>query len=310
MADPLVSICCLTYNQKDYIAQTLDSMLSQKTDFPIEILIHDDASTDGTDEIIRSYAARYPEIIRPLFETENQFSKEIKNISGVFNFPRAKGKYIAMCEGDDFWNDPDKLQQQVDYMRENPDCTICFHSAHRINVGVAGTVLMRPYKKTGIIMPRDIINKSVGYPTASLLIRADLMKELPAFYMKAPIGDIPMQLCMAAEGYGYYIDKPMATYRYNAPGSWTNDMYMSADYIEKQKTYCDEMLNMYDRYDIFTARRFKDDIAVAKDRIYYQTRVNIRDYATIYNKAYRKFYREIPWKDRIFLRLQRMMRKR
>ena len=102
----MVSICCLTFNHEPYIRKALDSFLMQKTTFPFEIVIHDDASTDGTADIIREYQENYPDIVHSLCQEENQYSKGISNISGVFNFPRAQGKYIAMCEGDDYWSDP------------------------------------------------------------------------------------------------------------------------------------------------------------------------------------------------------------
>ena len=102
---PTVSICCITYNHAPYIRSALDGFLMQETDFAYEILIHDDASTDGTADIIREYTARYPDIIKPILREENQYSKGISNIS-IFNFPRARGEFIAMCEGDDYWTDP------------------------------------------------------------------------------------------------------------------------------------------------------------------------------------------------------------
>ncbi len=113
---PLVSICSITYQHAPYIRQCLDGFLMQKTDFAFEVLIHDDASTDGTEEIIREYEAKYPDIIKPLYEEENQWVKGRRG-SRTFNFPRAKGKYIAMCEGDDYWTDPLKLQKQVDFWK-------------------------------------------------------------------------------------------------------------------------------------------------------------------------------------------------
>ena len=118
---PLVSICCITFNHEKYIGQTLEGFLMQKTYFPFEILIHDDASTDATANIIREYEAKYPNIIKPIYQTENQFSKGIRSMYGVFNFPRATGKYIAMCEGDDYWIDENKLQSQADFLEQNED---------------------------------------------------------------------------------------------------------------------------------------------------------------------------------------------
>ena len=125
---PLVSICCLTYNHAPFIKDCLDGFLAQKTSFPIEILIHDDASTDGTDVIIKEYAERNPNVIFPLFEKENQYSKGFRGSMDIeFNYSRARGKYIAYCEGDDYWTDPLKLQKQVDFLESHPDYSVCFH---------------------------------------------------------------------------------------------------------------------------------------------------------------------------------------
>jgi glycosyltransferase involved in cell wall biosynthesis len=118
--DPLVSICCITYNHEKYIQQCLEGFLIQKTTFLFEILIHDDASTDRTADIIREYETKYPDIIKPIYQTENQYSKGVI-VSAVYNWPRAKGKYIALCEGDDYWIDSYKLQKQVDFMEANPE---------------------------------------------------------------------------------------------------------------------------------------------------------------------------------------------
>lgn len=125
---PLVSICCMTYNHAPFIRKCLEGFLLQETDFPIEILVHDDASTDGTDGIIREYAEKYPEIIFPLYEQENQFSKGKSSTMDIeYNYSRARGKYIAYCEGDDYWTDPQKLNKQVDFLEAHPDYSICWH---------------------------------------------------------------------------------------------------------------------------------------------------------------------------------------
>ncbi len=128
---PLVSICCITYNHESYIRETIEGFLMQKTKFPIEVLIHDDASTDKTADIIREYENKYPDIIKPIYQFDNKYSKGI-SVSETYNFPRARGKYIAMCEGDDYWTDPSKLQKQVDFMEVNPDCSLCFHASKNI----------------------------------------------------------------------------------------------------------------------------------------------------------------------------------
>lgn len=127
MQEPLVSICCITYNHAPFIKQCLEGFLMQKTSFAIEILIHDDCSTDGTTEIIKEYTSKYPHLIFPLYEEENQYQKGKASEIDFYNYKRARGKYIAYCEGDDYWTDPLKLQKQVDFMKANTEYSVCFH---------------------------------------------------------------------------------------------------------------------------------------------------------------------------------------
>lgn len=122
----IVSISCLTYNHGPYIRQCLDGFMMQQCDFKFEVLINDDASTDGTQNIIKEYQERYPDIIKPIFQKENQYSKGVRGMNQKYNFNRAKGKYIAMCEGDDYWIDPLKLQKQVDFLEENSNIKFCY----------------------------------------------------------------------------------------------------------------------------------------------------------------------------------------
>ncbi len=123
---PLVSISCITYNHAGFIEKALEGFLMQETNFAFEVLIHDDASTDGTEDIIRRFQKAHPNIIKPLYEETNQWLKGRKG-SATFNFPRARGKYIALCEGDDYWTDPFKLQKQVDFLEENKSFVGTFH---------------------------------------------------------------------------------------------------------------------------------------------------------------------------------------
>ena len=126
---PLVSICAVCYNHANYLRQALDGFLAQRGDFDIEILVHDDASTDGSAEILRRYAARYPDKIFPILQRENQYRQGRQNISGIFNFPRARGKYIALMDCDDYWCNPGKLEAQVSYLEAHPDCAMTVHAA-------------------------------------------------------------------------------------------------------------------------------------------------------------------------------------
>lgn len=129
---PFVSISCITYNHEKYIKETIEGFLKQETTFPIEILIHDDASTDKTAEIIREYESKYPSLIKPIYQTENQYSKRDGTI-GKIQRGRAKGKYYSVCEGDDYWVDPLKLQKQIEYMESHPECGITATSSYILN---------------------------------------------------------------------------------------------------------------------------------------------------------------------------------
>lgn len=123
----IVSICSITYNHAPYIRQCLDGFMMQKTNFKYEVIINDDCSTDGTTQILKEYADMYPDIIIPICHEENLYSKGVRGMMVKFVYPLVKGKYIAICEGDDYWTDPYKLQKQVDYMESHPECAVCFH---------------------------------------------------------------------------------------------------------------------------------------------------------------------------------------
>jgi len=129
---PLVSVDCITYNHEAYIRDALEGFLMQKTNFTLEVLIHDDASTDQTANIIRKYEKDYPNIIKPIYQKENQFSKG-KNVFREFQIPRIRGKYIAICEGDDYWTDPLKLQKQVDFLENNSEYGLVYSNIDRLN---------------------------------------------------------------------------------------------------------------------------------------------------------------------------------
>lgn len=302
--DMMVSICCITYNQAPYIRDALEGFIKQNTNFAYEVLIHDDASTDGTAEIIREYTARYPDLIHPILQTENQYSKGLTNISGTFNFPRASGKYIAMCEGDDYWTDKDKLQKQVDYMEAHPDCSLCFHSA---DVEVQGKAVterqMRPYREDRKVLPEEIIDKTSGYPTASLLFRTEMVKPLPDFYVQAPIADIPLQLMAAARGWAYYMDIPMCVYRLGGAASWTTLM-KQGDYRQKQRDYRIAMEAMYRGFDRESGGRFHETVEHAIKRLIFLTRVNTKQYGEVLAEENREFYRELNLRTRFFIRLE------
>lgn len=305
MNEPMVSICAVAYNHAPYIRECLDGFLNQKTDFPIEILVHDDASTDGTADILREYEKKYPDIVRPLIETENQYSQGITNLSGAFNFPRARGRYIALSDCDDYWCDPEKLAVQVGYMEAHPECMLTVHSAKTINENgeFVNRNLMRAYAGDRLLQAAELVDKAGSFPFASMLLRAQLVKKLPDYYVKCPVGDRPLELMAAAQGSAYYFDRAMSVYRFNGAGSWTNDM-KTGDYVRKQNEYASRMRATYEDFDRETGGRFHREAVSASHRLFYLTRLNLRDFDVIYDRKYRRYYRELPLRDRFFCGLE------
>ncbi len=298
----MVSVCVVTYNHGKYIGTCLDHILGQNRDFRIEVLIHDDASTDNAQEVIRSYQERYPDIIKPILRTENQYSKGITNISGAFNFPRAKGKYVALTDGDDYWCDPDKLKKQVEYMEANPGCVFTFHSAKVVTEdgSLVNGELMRPYKQSRVVKPEELVDKTVGSPFASFLLRREIVEKLPDYYVDCPVGDRPLELMAAAAGDSYYFDEPMSVYRFSIGGSWTQSQ-MTGDYVKKQKKFALDLFRMYRSFDEETGGRFHDAAMRAARRNEFLTNVNVRDFKEIYKAENKEFYSELNFRDRFFI---------
>ncbi len=225
---PLVSISCIAYNQEKYIRECLDGFVMQKTNFPFEVLIHDDASTDRTAEIIREYAAKYPEIIKPICQTENQHSKKVGSINARFNFARAQGKYIALCEGDDFWTDPRKLQIQFDFMESHPDYALCMHDRYVLDYFRKVCYCDAPAKKQpeqGMAFLHSILTDELYYPTQTMFFRRDMYYKREKLFLQdtagAPMGDFQLVFHLAHEGNVKIIKRRMAVYRCRA-GSATN----------------------------------------------------------------------------------------
>lgn len=302
--DILVSIACITYNHEKYIAKALDGFLEQDFNGRIEILINDDASTDRTPDIIREYQSKYPDIIKPMLHKENQYQKGVTNPSGTFNFPRAAGKYIAMCEGDDYWIDKTKLQKQVEILEQNQDCSFCFHSAKILQMGRAITdSMMRPYTKSGKISQTEVIDKTVGYPTASLLFQSSVVKDLPIYYFDCPIGDIPLQLILAKYGKGYYLDMPMSVYRIGDQTSWTS-MEKRGDFLQKQERYFLQMQSMYTEYEKDAPKEYANSIQSAIRRMRFLTYVNTKQFPYVFSKENRSYFKELNTRTRFFLHLE------
>ena len=215
-----VSVLCTAYNHEDYIRDALEGFVSQKTNFDYEVIVHDDASTDRTAEIIAEYASRYPDIIKPIFQKENQYSQHV-NLYVQILLPSAKGQYIAMCEGDDYWIDENKLQLQIDFLDQHPEYSACVHNSYELDMQTRQKTVM--YGDTDCNIQTVQVLKdgnSAYYQTASLVFRKDAMADLPAFLQDTFL-DYKLAIYLTLKGSVRYLGKIMSVYRFGAANSFT-----------------------------------------------------------------------------------------
>lgn len=262
LSSPVVSICCITYNHEAYIEDALEGFLIQETDFPIEILIHDDASTDGTANIIRRYEAAYPMLIKPIYQTENQYSQG-KRINAQFNLTRAQGDYMAFCEGDDYWVSPNKLSTQYAKLQEF-NCDICFHPVkviesesfrNKITYGFKGNI-----EKT--IHPSEVIRQAgPSMPACSIMIRLSLLRKLlnkNETFFNERLAHYGYQFIGVSDHSAIYVPTVFGVYRSNHPGSWTRKNRSDVSkFIENSKFFCDSILILND----YTKQKYQNDVS-------------------------------------------------
>lgn len=263
--NPLVSIKCMTYNHENYIAQCIDGFLMQKTNFPFEILIHDDCSTDKTESIVREYEKRFPKIIKGIYETENQWQKGCGAHHTKID-AAIKGKYIALCEGDDYWIDENKLQMQVNVMETNPEVTICYCRVQTFEKNLDKFTIPRDNQiKEGFITLNDFTKEEYYrgnwcFHTSSFFIRSKILIEYintdAEVFKIFPYGDMPTQLFALCKGKGYFIDKTMSKYRLFSGG------YNSSVRANPEKGIVDEtkLVIALEKFDEYTEFKYHEDI--------------------------------------------------
>ncbi len=298
--DILLSIDCLTYNQEDYITDAIEGFLMQKTTFQIEILIHDDASTDGTVRIIKEYEKRFPKMIKPIYQTENQFSQGIKMQQN--NQRRAKGKYIAVCEGDDYWTDPYKLQKQVDFLEANRTYSLCVHRAHKFSQAykkVMGEV--RPSRKSRSFSVEETIEGGGElFPTNSMVYRRVLADDMPSCYLNAGIGDYPLAIHLALKGRVYYIDEPLSVYRVDVKGTWSEITLATKKRALEQDRKTAELLDQINQHTHF---EYDASIELIKKKYRFYLLIRQQEFRKAFQKEYAEIYLHVEFFKRMIKKL-------
>ena len=285
----MVSVICLAYNHEKYIRQTLEGFISQKTNFPFEVIIHDDASTDGTADIIRTYTGQYPDIIHPIFQEENQHSKHIK-ISRTIIPDCVSGKYVAFCEGDDYWIDPLKLQKQYDFMESHPDYSMCVCPSKWVNMESGITFIRPKIENDRDVLVEEVILEEKGRPfqTASVFMKTDLWKEWPEWRSHYPVGDTSTALQAGIHGKIRMISDVMCVYRFRASGSWT--ARLEADQEKKAQMY-EKMSAALCEFDTQTHGKYTQAVKTRMLKFKYDIAILRGDWQAIQSEELRPLYK-------------------
>lgn len=235
----VVSVCVVTYNQEQYIGQCLESIVNQKTSFRFELIVGEDFSPDNTAKIVQKIAAKYPEVVIPIVRSENIGGH--KNFMGVFE--RARGDFIAYCEGDDYWIDENKLQKQYDALKRHPNVDLCFHPAKEYRNEKFHSIINNYFNEETIIPFEKVVEGRGGFmPSNSLFIRSSSILPFPDWFIeKVPVGDTFIQALAAKKGGAYYLPNAMSIYRRFTLGSMTSEGRVPT--FEREK-----MVNIIDAY--------------------------------------------------------------
>lgn len=289
-----VSVIVITYNQDRYIKETLNSIICQNSSHDLEILVHDDCSTDKTLEIIKSYEEKYPTLVKVIEEKENQFSKgEYRILSKLF--PLCSGKYIAVCEGDDFWIDPMKIEKQVEFLETHNEYTFITSCAKNIDRDGKnlGTYLGKRFDAD-----RDITldnDAARFFPTAALMVRADAVGNWPDwYYWCGESGDFVLQLVLLSRGKGWFSSDVYSAYRIMTQGS-SNERFARLSFEQKQAYYLERIRTLcevdkdtsYQHHDGLQRSKLYFEKCIIENESTLWTRIS-RGYSLVNSQEYRQ----------------------
>lgn len=296
----VVSVICNTFNHGPYVREALDGFVRQKTKFKYEVLVHDDASTDNTAKIIHEYETNYPNLIRAIYQNVNQYSQGI-NIEQKFHLPRARGQYIALCEGDDYWTDPYKLQKQVDALEKHPSIDICAHGTNMLSAKtnkIIGTVCPCSYES--IFDVGDVISGGGDFvATSSLLYRRSLMETPPDYRKKFPY-DYSLQIAGSMRGGMLYLPDIMSVYRVAVPGSWSERIGKRDFYVSEAEKF----KKMLDMVNVDSNGQYSDIIKKRKMIYDFSVLEAMGKYKELKNTCYHEIFNSQPckWKWKLFIK--------
>ena len=309
-----VTVYCLAYNHEKFIRNALEGFVNQKTNFKYEVIVHDDASTDNTTNIIKEYEKKYPNIIKPIYQTENQYAKGI-GVIPTYIVPRIKGKYVAACEGDDYWSDNRKLQKQFDYMEEHDECSMCVHNTIKHDLETGKEKLFNNWNEIHELTAQDIFY-GWNVHTSSFFIRGEFFEKEP-FPRKYWFRDY-IRLTVGFY-YGKVVALPdiMSVYNWNNSGGitysvWKKRNAKSLEKIQLKKEYLIEY-NKFTNYKyekIVDKKILEEDfnILIAKLDFIDNTKKEFKEIKKQIEShdLYNKFLKNLNYKESIKFHLKTM----
>lgn len=283
--DILLTVWCLTYNHKKYVRQALQGIVSQKTGFKFNVYIFDDASTDGTSDIVREFAQKYDNVTAVIPKKNSHEKKHRRRFKNWLEKKYLVGKYVAWCELDDFWIDNNKLQIQVGFMEQHPEYSLTVHNAIRLNEQTGETIMLNCYGDSDreISASELIARKNGNVASCSMVFRKDAwFYDKDSIFGKCGIGDMPHQLNAILHGKVYYFSRIMSLYHYRASGAWTN---MMANDVNLWINHCLNMMEFYSKYNLLTCGNYQDGCIDAIHRYYrwLSNRINKDNIETVLN---------------------------
>lgn len=288
MEDIKVSILCLVYNHEKYLRKCLDGFVMQQCDFEYEVLIHDDASTDNSAEIIKEYEQKYPNIIKPIYQTENQHSKGIK-ITKTYQKPRIKGEYIAWCEGDDFWIDPLKLQKQVKFLDNNPEYSACLHRSTVFDLSSKKSYFIPDIKNDREYTLEEIVKGGGSlFSTNSIVLRSKLYLDMPECFVAKGFGDYQLYLYSAICGKVLCLADNMSQYNYGTTGSWTERVWNNP---KNRIAFLTEQIRMLKAVNEYYEYKYTQVFEYKINESEFQIHLTNNDKESMKLKKYRYFWR-------------------
>ncbi|MDM0954892.1 glycosyltransferase [Clostridium perfringens] len=296
MRNILVSINCITYNHEKYIGEALESFMMQKTNFDFEIIVSDDFSTDNTVEVVKKFQKKYPNKIRLIEGKKNIGARQ----NGMRAHNNSLGKYVAICEGDDYWTDCNKLQKQINYMEKNRDCSMVFHNAEKIND--------KTKKSEGFMINKNLNSKKIlikdffdlqFIPTASILYKKELKDNMPSWYMDAITGDFPFNLILIANSYAYYMNDVMSVYRVGNSESMMGKWKSRSKSLDFKINHAQGYLDILNNFNEFSSFKYDDLIKEEIKNREFEILIDKGNLREIKSEKYKENYNKMSKKSKM-----------